>query len=101
MDRVKNVAIIGDFDGDSKSHVATNAALAHAAEHLGVSLSFDRVGTETIAGRFGHIVSAYDAFLIAPGGPCRDRDAVLRIIRHARLNRAFSTADQLGAGQSQ
>lgn len=86
MNRIKNVAIIGDFNGDSKSHVATNTALVHSAKHLGLSLSYDWVGTETIAGRFERIVSAYDAFLIAPGGPCRDRDAVLRVIQYARLN---------------
>jgi CTP synthase (UTP-ammonia lyase) len=86
MNRIKQVAIIGDFDPHSQSHAATTAALVHSAQHLGISPAFDWIGTETIAGSFERITSAYDAFLIAPGGPCRDRDAVLRIIQHARTN---------------
>jgi CTP synthase (UTP-ammonia lyase) len=80
------LAIIGDFNPDTRSHIATNAALQHAAQYLGIPLNFQWIPTDTIRRNFEEIVRTYDAFWIAPGGPYNDVNAALDIIQYARMN---------------
>ena len=80
------LAIIGDFNPDSKSHQATNAAIAHSSQLLKTSLSYEWIPTENIDENFKEIVQTYNGFWIAPGSPYKNMQAVLRIIEYARLH---------------
>lgn len=83
----KKFAIIGDFDPDSKSHQATNKAIADSSGHLKTHVAYEWIPTDKIAKDFDALVRDFHAFWIAPGGPYKDRSAILRIIEFARLNK--------------
>ena len=80
------LAIIGDFNPANGTHIATDDALAHSANLLSISPEIRWVPTETILDDFDNIAAYYDSFLISPGSPYRDMNAVLEIIRYARTN---------------
>lgn len=81
------VAIIGDYDPQAATHIATGDAILHAAGQLGMSVTFDWVLTENILPQFETICNGYDAYWIAPGSPYKDFAGVLQIIRYAREHR--------------
>jgi CTP synthase (UTP-ammonia lyase) len=79
------VGIIGDFDATKQSHMATNEALKHAADSLGLRLTTAWLPTPSLVpfearARFDH----YDAIWAAPGDPKSSEGAVLGI-KQARL----------------
>ena len=80
------LAIIGDFNPNTKSHLATNAALEHSAKYLGVTLDFEWIATNTIHSEFDSIVKTYNSFWAAPGGVYNDVNAALEIIKYSRVN---------------
>ena len=92
------LAIIGNFNPGSKSHQATNAAIAHSSQLLNFSLSSEWIPTENIDENFKEIVQTYDGFWIAPGSPYKNMQAVLRIIGFARLH-GIPTLDTWGGFQ--
>lgn len=73
------IAVIGDFDPRKPTHEATTDALAALLPRG----SFGWIDTDSIDRRRDEIRRA-DGFLVAPGSPYRDEDAVVDVIRHAR-----------------
>lgn len=81
------LAIIGDFNPNAETHVATNAAISHTEASTGISIEADWIATTTILTDFERIANQYSGFWIAPGSPYQSMEGVLSIIRFARLNK--------------
>jgi CTP synthase (UTP-ammonia lyase) len=78
---MRRIAILGDYEPANPTHAATNSALRHAADRLGVELGSAWVPTAEMAEAvFDH----FGALFVAPGGPYKDIDKVLAAIRFAR-----------------
>jgi len=71
--------VIGDFDSEFPPHLATAAALEHAAAALGVQVDVRWLSTTDLAELANH-----DALWCAPGSPYRSLNGALRAIRFAR-----------------
>lgn len=85
MKKSLSVGIIGDYNPASRYHVATDAALGHAAAALGVLVNVTWVPTpavdETSAEK---VLGQFDALWCAPGSPYESMEGALTGIRHAR-----------------
>lgn len=80
------LGIIGDFNSSCKSHTATNEAIEIIKPTLNFDLIYDWIPTNTINNQFERLTKECNYFWVAPGGPYKCRDGVLRIIEYARLN---------------
>ena len=79
------IGIIGDFDLDRPSHIATNKALEHAAKDLGVSLDSEWLPTLPLEEESSlKELKSFDALWCAPGSPYKSMDGALESIRFAR-----------------
>jgi CTP synthase (UTP-ammonia lyase) len=79
------VGIIGDSDPDSPSHIATDAAIGHGADALGIAVDIDWLPTPALDGPDPTaILAPYDALWASPGSPYRSMDGALAAIRFAR-----------------
>lgn len=78
------VAIIGDHDPEAPTHQATEAALDHAANALGVPLSRRWVPTRTLADDADAALAGASGVWVAPGSPYASMDGALAGIRRAR-----------------
>ena len=75
------IAIIGDFDPQNPTHLATNDAIQHAGGSLKESAEFEWLFTDAAE----HAdLSRYHWFWIAPGSPYKSLSGALRAIRYAR-----------------
>lgn len=81
------LAVIGDFDPSSATHLATNGAILHSAEQAGLSADHDWIATDAIHEHFNDIVQTYSSFWIAPGSPYKSMSGALDMIRYARTHR--------------
>jgi CTP synthase (UTP-ammonia lyase) len=85
MDGEVKVGIIGDYDPQSRYHVATDEALAHAAAALAISLTPSWIPTQSLAkGSVGTTLKPFHALWCAPGSPYKSMDGALRGIQFAR-----------------
>jgi len=84
MSRSISIGVIGDFDPEFPPHVATDAALEHAAAALGVRVAIGWLDTATLDDLDVAELAAHDALWGAPGSPYRSLDGALRAIRFAR-----------------
>lgn len=80
------IAILGEYSDTSATHGFTNDAIQHSAQALGARvegcwIATSRIDAEILAPA---VSTDYSGYLIAPGGPHKDRGATLRAIRHAR-----------------
>jgi len=75
------IGVIGDFDAQNATHVATNTSLQHAAEALG-----QEVETVWVPTAERQNLAAYNGLLCSPGSPYRDMEGAIRGIRFAREN---------------
>src|SRR3954470_6362915 len=80
----RSLAIVADFNG-SKSHNATNAAIAHATARLGLAINPRWIGTaELRSGELLEELAASHGIWIGPGSPYQDMEGALSAIRVAR-----------------
>ena len=85
---IPSLAIVADFDPKSKSHVATNAAVAHCVTALGVAVEPRWIPTGELANESGvKRLAEYGGIWIGPGSPYNSMDGALSAIRFARENR--------------
>ncbi len=85
MDRGVKVGIIGDYDPQSRYHVATDEALAHAAAALAIPLTTSWIPTQSLAkGSVGTTLKPFHALWCAPGSPYKSMDGALQAIQFAR-----------------
>ncbi|HEX4838337.1 MAG TPA: hypothetical protein VFV03_07440 [Solirubrobacteraceae bacterium] len=84
MARAIAVGVIGEFNPEFPPHVATDAALGHAAEALGVEVDIRWLSTLELENLPTAELASHDALWCAPGSPYRSLDGALRAIRVAR-----------------
>ena len=77
------IAVVGDFNPSFPSHHATNAAVQHAAEHLGLDLALDWVPTPAVL-EDRERLAAYDGVWLSPGSPYRSLEGALAAVEFAR-----------------
>lgn len=78
------IGIIGDYDTERPSHIATVGALKHCAASLGINLEPRWLPTESL--EEGEELQGFDGFWCAPGSPYRSMRGALNAIRFAREN---------------
>ena len=79
------LAIVADFDSGSKSHAATNTALAHSANALAVEIEPRWIGTDELLKKDGlKCLSECSGIWIGPGSPYKSMEGALAAIRIAR-----------------
>lgn len=81
-----HVGILGDFNPEYHSHLATNASLKHAARVLGRQVESEWVPTPSLleAG-IEQTLARFDALWISPGSPYKSMAGMLAGIQRARL----------------
>jgi CTP synthase (UTP-ammonia lyase) len=80
------IGIIGDFNPDYRSHLATNAALSHAAGALGLEVEVNWLPTPTLAGAgLDRQLAGYHGFWAASGSPYGSMAGALAGIQFARV----------------
>jgi CTP synthase (UTP-ammonia lyase) len=78
------IGVIGDFDGARPTHAATNAALGHAAQALGIALETRWLPTAALDPLRPAELDPLAGFLVAPGSPVRSLTGALSAIGFAR-----------------
>jgi CTP synthase (UTP-ammonia lyase) len=84
MDTTINIGIIGDFDPGKPSHVATNAAIEHAAGHLKIKTKVTWLPTPSFLSVEGQSITPYDAVWVSPGSPYLSAAGAIEGIKLAR-----------------
>jgi CTP synthase (UTP-ammonia lyase) len=80
-----SVAIIADFNSASKSHLATNDALAHSASALALNVHPTWVATSDLPDTdIAKRLAGFSGLWIGPGSPYAGMDGALAAIRFAR-----------------
>jgi CTP synthase (UTP-ammonia lyase) len=79
------IGVIGDYDGDKPSHVATNEALKHAAYALSISTDAVWQPTPSLLSDEGLAsLAAADGVWCSPGSPYKNYEGALAGIRSTR-----------------
>jgi CTP synthase (UTP-ammonia lyase) len=85
MNQPVKVGIIGDFDPNRRSHIATNEALGHAATALSVTVECSWLPTQSLDDEGSEaMLQPFDALWCAPASPYKSMHGALRAIRFAR-----------------
>ena len=85
MTQPVRIAIVGDYNQDSRSHIATNEALTHTAESLSIQLEYEWLPTKTLsAQRPESTLRKFHGLWAAPGSPYSSTNGALNSIRFAR-----------------
>lgn len=80
-----SIAVIGDFDVSFAPHVATNDAINHSAQALGLEVSVAWLATEALDADLDPATAA-DVLWCAPGSPYRSLTGALAALRFGREN---------------
>lgn len=75
--------ILGEFNPEFRPHTATNEAIHHSRDHLGLDVAPEWMSTADVD---PGVLSDVDGLWIAPGSPYRSMERTLAAIRHAREN---------------
>ena len=85
MSMTIQLGIIGDFESDRPSHIATNEALKHCADFLNIDIFSQWLPTETLEQDADARIRTFDAIWSAPG-IYKNSKGVINAIRAARQN---------------
>lgn len=77
------LSIIGDFNPESETHKATNDAIGHSLNKLGVDLKADRISTEDIS---KSVLKNSQGIWMVPGSPYKNMGNAITAIKFAREN---------------
>jgi CTP synthase (UTP-ammonia lyase) len=85
MDRTINISIIGDYDSSKPSHVATNAAIGHAAGYLKINTKVTWLPTLSfLTGEGKKNIDLSGAVWVSPSSPYQNTEGALEGIKLAR-----------------
>jgi CTP synthase (UTP-ammonia lyase) len=85
MHRKLQIGIIGDYNPDSRYHIATEEALGHAATALSISIESSWIPTQSLeSGPVEKILNPFHALWCSPGSPYKSMDGALQAIKFAR-----------------
>jgi len=80
---IKPIALLGEYTPTFPPHAATNAAIEHSRNLLGVDINATWVSTEDIDPT---LFEQYSGLWVAPGSPYKNMELMLWAIRYAREN---------------
>jgi CTP synthase (UTP-ammonia lyase) len=80
MDVVR-IGVVGDY---RETHLATGAAIEHAAEGRAWTTQVTWIATPDVEGKAAQTLAGFDALWIAPGSPYRSMQGALDAITYAR-----------------
>ncbi len=83
---VVQIGVVGDYDATKPTHLATDAAIAHASEQLGSACDTTWVATDEISTYGVEVLKSFDGLIVAPGSPYRSCDGALAAIEQARVH---------------
>ena len=83
MKQSVKIGIIGDFNPDYPSHIATNEAINHAGNALEISVEVQWLPTPAIENQTATL-EQFDALWCSPGSPYQSMEGALQAIRFAR-----------------
>jgi CTP synthase (UTP-ammonia lyase) len=79
------IGIIGDFNPNNLTHLATHEALSHAAKALAVTVEPTWLPTPSLEDESGQTrLRSFEALWCAPASPYQSMDGALGAIRFAR-----------------
>jgi CTP synthase (UTP-ammonia lyase) len=78
------IGIIGDYNPDARTHLATDAAIQHAADALGITAAVDWLATPMLETETASTLQPFHALWCAPGSPYQSMSGALQAIRFAR-----------------
>ena len=79
------IGIIGDFDPNKASHIATNDAIAQAAKHLAIKVRADWLPTTSFLQSTAVInFIKYQGVIASPGAPYKSMDGAIKGIQTVR-----------------
>jgi CTP synthase (UTP-ammonia lyase) len=81
MQKTLQAGVIGDYDPKYNNHLATTAALSHAAVALSQVINITWIPTDRIV---KYDLSRFDLFWCAPGSPYTSADGAMEAIKYAR-----------------
>jgi len=85
MNQTIRVGIIGDFNPNYPSHLATNASLIHAGKAMGVTVEPAWLPTDSFDAQvIEHKLRQFGALWCAPGSPYKSMNGALKAIAFAR-----------------
>jgi CTP synthase (UTP-ammonia lyase) len=85
MGKSITIGIIGDFNANSFSHIATNQAIQHAATHLALKVKVDWLPTPSFQkNSIQNTISQYNGLFASPGSPYRNMEGAIEGIKLAR-----------------
>ena len=85
MTKSISIGIIGDFNPEKPSHIATDAALKHAADFLSLNVKTEWLGTGNLRRKsVKDTIGQYQGLFAAPGTPYFFADGAIKGIRLAR-----------------
>jgi len=85
MSDATRIGIMGDFNTKYHSHLATNAAIQHAARSLGVTVESHWLPTASLAEPGAEdVLATHDGLWAAPASPYGSMAGMLAGIRFAR-----------------
>ncbi len=85
MDKPLRIGIIGDFDTNRHSHIATNEALKHTAKAMAAALDIVWLPTQPLKDKCNEMeLKRFDALWCAPGSPYKSTSGALRAIQFCR-----------------
>jgi CTP synthase (UTP-ammonia lyase) len=85
MTQPVRIAIVGDYNQDSRSHIATNKALTHTSEFLSIPLEYEWLPTQSLSSEESeNALRKFHGLWAAPGSPYSSTDGALNSIRFAR-----------------
>ena len=85
MKQSLKIGIIGDFNPDYTSHVATNEAISHAGNALGISVDVQWLPTIDLE-KNSVALEQFHGLWCSPGSPYKSMSGALEAIRFAREN---------------
>jgi len=85
MKQTIDICIIGDFDGNKPSHVATNEAIRHTADYLSLIIDITWTPTPSLLTQEGkRRLEQFDGIWASPGSPYESMEGAVNGIRIAR-----------------
>lgn len=79
-----NIGIIGDFNPKNRTHLATNAAIKHAADVKQQSIAIEWIPTLHLEDKGTACLSSFQALWCSPGSPYASMSGALAAIQFAR-----------------
>lgn len=85
MSHVVRIGIFGDFNAESRSHLAITESLQHAARKLELKIEPEWIPTPTLLDKDAErTLESYDGLWASPGSPYKSFDGMLKGIEFAR-----------------